>query len=277
MGPDSPGGATGRAGSVHAPRIPGVVGVEVAGFEALLADLGIAVCHEPASEKMFVLGVRDGALDLRPPGEAGRPGIRADFPPDRGHRSARRHTSGAANLLVRAFGRRVDRIFDLTAGLGADAYRLAGAGYRVQAVERHPAVFALLASGWARACEQGAVPAEVASRLEFVSGEAESALRKLAGADLGVYLDPMYPPPRRRSALPKREIQVLRQLVGLQDGVDRLIDLARARAARVVVKRPHHAEPLASGVSFELESKLVRFDVYVNPEKMTGGTETGVP
>ena len=44
----------------------------------------------------------------------------------------------------------------------------------------------------------------------------------------------------------------------------------RARVARVVVKRPHHAEPIVPGPSHTIESKLVRFDVYVNPARLSG-------
>ena len=85
---------------------------------------------------------------------------------------------------------------------------------------------------------------------------------------VGVYLDPMYPPPRRSSALPKRALQVLRQLVGDSSDAAELLAAARSRAARVVVKRPHRAPPLAPGTSHALASKLVRFDVYVNASRV---------
>ncbi|MEZ4290741.1 MAG: class I SAM-dependent methyltransferase [Myxococcota bacterium] len=47
-----------------------------------------------------------------------------------------------------------------------------------------------------------------------------------------------------------------------------LLAAARQRAARVVVKRPHRAPPLAPGTSHALASKLVRFDVYVNASRV---------
>jgi hypothetical protein len=50
--------------------------------------------------------------------------------------------------------------------------------------------------------------------------------------------------------------------------VETLRARARAAAARVVLKRPHHAPALASGASFVVESKLVRFDVYLDPSRM---------
>ena len=136
------------------------------------------------------------------------------------------------------------------------------------ACERDPAVYAVLASGWEQARERGLVPVEVADRLQFELGDGATRIASLEGQDLGVYIDPMYPPPRRRSAKPRRELQVLRALLGGQQDAASLVERARERAARVVVKRPHHAQPLAPGASFETRTKLVRFDVYVNPERM---------
>ena len=43
------------------------------------------------------------------------------------------------------------------------------------------------------------------------------------------------------------------------------------------MKRPHHASPLVPGPDFEIESKLVRFDVYVNPARMTPRAEAEGP
>ncbi len=234
------------------------------GEHPILRALGFERLQSPSPDA-FLIGESDGALDLRPPGEHGRRGIQAAFPPDRGSAAA---TGMRQSPLLRAFGKQIDQILDLTAGLGGDAYRLASAGHRVRASERDPAVYAVLASGWVRARERGLVPVEVADRLEFELGDGGTWLDSLEGQDLGVYLDPMYPPPRRRSAKPRRELQVLRALLGGQQDAASLVERARKRAARVVVKRPHHAQPLAPGASFETRTKLVRFDVYVNPERM---------
>jgi 16S rRNA (guanine1516-N2)-methyltransferase len=181
---------------------------------------------------------------------------------------------GRAHPLVRAFGSAELPILDLTAGLGADAYRLAAAGHRVRAAERDPVVFALLATAWEEACRAGRVAPAIAARLDFVHADAATLLESIevsgfgAGGPVGVYLDPMYPPPRKASALPRRELQVLRSLLGASEGVESLLARARAAAARVVLKRPHHAPALASGASFVVESKLVRFDVYLDPSRM---------
>ena len=144
----------------------------------------------------------------------------------------------------------------------------------MRACERDPALFCLLSTGWDAARRSGRVPEAVAARLEFVHAEAAGLLAAIDGDGFGVgaYLDPMYPPPRRASALPRRELQVLRRLLGEAGDPVALLAAARARLARVVVKRPHHAPPLAGGASFVVESKLVRFDVYLDPRRM--GTTT---
>lgn len=233
-------------------------------LEGLLERLGVARVEAPPDEVSFMLVEVDGVLELRPPAEPMRPGIRAVFPPDRPAAA-----SGHARLpLAKAFGPRIEQIHDGTAGLAGDAYRLAAAGYHVRAYERHPAVYALLASAWERAREEGRVPSGIAERLSFVWGEAAEMIDTIEGLDQGVYLDPMYPAPRRRSALPRRALQVLRELIDEQEDPAPLVARARPIAARVVVKRPHHAPPLMTDVGFRVESKLVRFDVYLNPACM---------
>jgi hypothetical protein len=234
-------------------------------FDALLDELEIErLSALPAEDWGFVLFEAETGLELRPPGELGRAGIRARFPPDRAPASRGR----GRRPLDKAFGRKIHHVFDLTAGLGADAYRLAEAGYRVEGCERHPVVYALLASAWDRAREDAAIPAGIAGRLRFEWGEAEGVLERIESEGVGVYLDPMYPAPRRSSALPKRALQVLRSLIGEEGSTLPLLALARERAARVVVKRPPHARPLMEDVGFTVDTKLVRLDVYLNPERM---------
>lgn len=228
----------------------------------LVEQLGLERVDSPV-DGAFSLVEAGGSLELRPPDRPDRHGIRAHFPPDTvGSGPARRP------VLAKAFGRRIDRVFDLTAGLGADAYRLADAGYVVRAWERHPAVFALLVSGWRAALARHAIPASIVARLSFSHGDAREALETFGDPRDAAYLDPMYPLPRRSSALPKRALQVLRALLPEEAPPVELLAAARERLARVVVKRPHRAPPLLPGAGFAVETKLVRFDVYLNPARM---------
>lgn len=240
-----------------------IVARDASAFLELLSELEITLDPQPPNEA-FLLVEREGRLELRPPGEATANGIQSVFPPDVGRGGDGR------NPLVRAFGKGIETIFDLSAGLGGDAYRLAAAGHRVVASERNPAVYAVLASGWASDRAAGRVPVALAERLEFVHGEGADLLARIDRPNTGVYLDPMYPTARRKKSLPRREIQVLRRLLGDEGDAAALVAAARPLAARVVVKRPHRAAPLVPEPSFEIATKLVRFDVYVNPQRITG-------
>lgn len=244
-------------------------------FDRLIERLGFDRRADPEDGR-FCLLETDAGLELRPPEELDRRGIAAAFPPDQ-YRAA----SAPRSALVRAFGKRIETILDLTAGLGSDAYRLADAGFCVRAWERHPAIFALVSSAWTRFLETTAAEAETAKsnasgldrRFVISWGEAADGLREATGPNVAVYLDPMYPPPRRASALPKRNLQVLRLLLAAesQDDQREMVELAERACdslSRVVVKRPHHAPPLLPAPSHSIESKLVRFDVYTNPERM---------
>lgn len=252
--------------------VPTVVGLAGPTHRALLEQLAIPIVPAPIADR-FLLAEVDGLLELRPPDALDRPGIRAEIPPDHPARATGVHP------LVRAFGKARMPILDLTAGLGGDACRLAEAGHRVRACEREPALFALLRSGLDAAQRTGRIPAAVAARIELVFGDAGdrlAAIDPVEGGEGAAYLDPMYPPPRRASALPRRELQVLRRLLGPDTDASALLAAARARFERVVVKRPTHAEPLAAGASFVIESKLVRFDVYLDPGRMGRRGETKV-
>jgi 16S rRNA (guanine1516-N2)-methyltransferase len=94
----------------------------------------------------------------------------------------------------------------------------------------------------------------------------------LAAGDAGVlgefrpdvlYLDPMHPP-RRKSALQRKEMRLFRQLVGEDaDQQQLLVAALGAGVRRVVVKRPTHAQPLVAGVVSAVAGKTTRFDVYL--------------
>jgi 16S rRNA (guanine1516-N2)-methyltransferase len=166
--------------------------------------------------------------------------------------------------LGRAFGRSVESIVDATAGLGRDAFFLAIMGYRVLAIERSPVIFALLADGVRRARECGF--RDALSSLEIRQGDACEILPALKPRPDAVYLDPMFPPKRKASALPKKEMQVLRRIVGRDVDADELFEVGRRVALdRVVVKRADDAPHLrGQRPDFSQRGKLVRYDVYLS-------------
>ena len=168
--------------------------------------------------------------------------------------------------LVRACGaaeaRAGARLVDATAGLGYDAFLLAAAGFRVTCVERSPLVARLLADGLRRLAEEPAPLGEVAARMALLVGDARQLFGTPALPDAEVcYLDPMYPPKKRASALPPKEMQIVRALVGADLDAGELFGVALRHSRRVVVKRPLHAEPLGRPES-TVSGKLARFDRY---------------
>ena len=69
-------------------------------------------------------------------------------------------------------------------------------------------------------------------------------------------------PERQKSALVKKDMQALQQIIGADDDAEKLIKLAITRTKnRVVVKWPQRLAPLIKP-NYSLNGKTVRFDVY---------------
>ena len=119
--------------------------------------------------------------------------------------------------LVRAAGIKKDlvpSIVDATAGLGRDAFLLASAGAAVTLIERSAAVHALLTDALARATAESPELAEVVARMTLIHGDARDHLPGLK-PDV-VIVDPMHPP-RRNTALVKKEMRQLSAIVGADE------------------------------------------------------------
>lgn len=212
----------------------------------------------------LALALAGGGLELRRGDRIRERGVRVDFGP-RSITPASRARPGHGSPrqpLLRAIGRRSDRVFDATAGFGDDAIALASTGHRVTAVERSAVVALLLEDGRRRALADPRLRAS-AQRIELHHGDSRELLAALGEPPDAVYIDPMYPTGRSQSALPRRRIQLLRRLVGEDCDARELFEIAlRCGAGRVVVKRPPRAEPLAGQPAASHGGKLVRYDVY---------------
>jgi 16S rRNA (guanine1516-N2)-methyltransferase len=196
----------------------------------------------------------------------GAPGaIRADFVGGAAaHR--RRFGGGSGQMIARAAGLRAGvrpSVLDATAGLGRDAFVLAGLGCEVMLIERHPLIAALLEDGLRRALADSAT-APIVARMYLHVGDALVSMRNWSGeAPQIIYLDPMFPA-RDKSALVKKEMRAFRLLVGDDDDASALLAVALSLAScRVVVKRSRRAPVLGGLVpGYVLEGKSSRFDVY---------------
>lgn len=165
------------------------------------------------------------------------------------------------DLLAQALGKKRGTLIDATAGFGNDAVHCAKLGFVVTAVERSPLVHAMF-----REVLQQLEPA-IDGRLRLMRGDfVELVAKGELSADV-VYLDPMFPERRRASALPRKELRLLRELVGDQDNVDILWEAAmRCARRRVIVKRPRHAQILGQNRVASFSGRSTRFDLYVPHE-----------
>jgi 16S rRNA (guanine1516-N2)-methyltransferase len=166
-------------------------------------------------------------------------------------------------LIAKAVGiskKNLPHVIDATAGLGRDAFVLASLGCEVSLIERSPIIYQLLQDALNRASDHEATEA-ITGRMKLYHGDAQVLLPTLQ-ADV-IYLDPMYPE-RKKSALVKKEMRILRDINGDDLDADALFAIAmKSDAKRVVVKRPKLAENIAEiPVSFSYSGKHTRFDVY---------------
>ena len=150
------------------------------------------------------------------------------------------------------------RIVDATAGWGRDAALLASFGAEVLMLERQPIMAALLSDGLHRMFQQ-----PTPMLLSLLNQDTMQYLSTLVPVDFPdvIYIDPMHPL-RQKSALVKKDMQVLQDMIGEDEDAAKLIELAIHRAQqRVVVKWPQRLAPLFPPHA-SIDGKTVRFDIY---------------
>jgi len=155
-------------------------------------------------------------------------------------------------------------IVDATAGLGRDAFLLASLGANVTLIERSEKMYELLSDALARANAQGGKYSETVARMTLLHGDSSVLLRELKPKV--VLVDPMHPP-RGNSALVKKEMRQIREIVGTDADSETLMQVALECAEnRVVLKWPLRADPMAGlrKPSHQILGRSTRYDVFVN-------------
>ncbi|MFT6659215.1 class I SAM-dependent methyltransferase [Maritalea sp.] len=177
-----------------------------------------------------------------------------------------RFGGGRGQALPKAMGLRAGKtptIIDATAGLGRDAFLLASLGAQVVLIERSEQMQALLVDGMQRAFDEGGEFRDIIGRMTLVKGDAKHLLPELAGE--AILIDPMHPE-RKNSALVKRELRQVREIVGADHDAADLVRVALKHAQnRVVLKWPAKADPI-EGIqkcSHQILGKSTRYDVFM--------------
>lgn len=235
------------------------------GRARVLAErLGLPLVTDP-QDFDFLLSYGPSGLSLQKLG-AGAPGpLTVSF--DDGKQAWRlRHGGGKGQLIARAIGRHRGArpaVLDATAGLGRDAFVMAGLGCQVTLLEHSPIIAALLEDALLRlhASRNGELCA-IAERMTLHPIDALDYLAECDPVDL-IYLDPMFPEKGRRGGV-KKEMGLLRELLNTPTEESLLLDAALRRARlRVVVKRMKKTPAIAGrSPAFELRSKSTRYDIY---------------
>lgn len=208
----------------------------------------------------------ESGLELVFPAQVQWQPLRIDFDsPAWRHR--RQQISWRKEQIARAVGmgkHKNLRIIDATAGLGHDSYVLALLGAQLTCVERSPVIYRLLEDAVLRAKAVG-VPG--VDNMTLVQSGAIDFLNDCDAVDV-VYLDPMYPGREQQSALQKKSLRMIREVVGEDLDADDLLTPALAVAQkRVVVKRPKGADFLqGKEPNLQLKGSSSRFDVYLSGE-----------
>jgi hypothetical protein len=188
-------------------------------------------------------------------------------------RYQRRGHRGKSELIAKALGsqRGVKSVFDGTLGLGEDAIFLTQLGFHVTGCERSPWIYLLL-----KDAERRARAADSDFSLQVQFGAAQNFFAEMAKASSDerpamIFIDPMFPE-KKKTALPRKEMQIFRDVVGEDDDATTLFEYAlKATRQGVVVKRPLRAPPLLptsaleSGfypVTHSFLGKTVRYDLY---------------
>ena len=155
-------------------------------------------------------------------------------------------------------------IVDATAGLARDAFVLATMGCCVHMIERSEVIAQLLDDALKKAAMDKKIGTLVREKLSLTCGDSREALFRVPFTPDVIYLDPMFPK-RGRSALVKKDMRMLQQIVGSNHDAEELFYLSRKVATnRVVIKRPAYAEFLGNcRPHTSIKTKKHRFDVYL--------------
>jgi len=232
-------------------------------YNALAKRLNVPIYQSIRKDipESFFLTWRDGCLKLLDKEQIKRGGLSVEIEPRQGEQHS--WPSPKKGALVQALGRKTKTIIDATTGWGQDSLYIFRMGYQLRCIERSPLMFELLTDGFKRLSEKDWVIKQSIRIPDLFFGNANEVLLSLDDKPECIYLDPMFPA-KRKSALAKKSMRILRDLLGDDEDKQQLFEIAfQIATKRVVVKSADYAEPLAGKADESFRSKLLRYDVYL--------------
>ena len=226
--------------------------------------LGVPLYHRFSAEipEMFFLCRRDGCLKLLDRDLLKKGGLFVDIAPRNGEQ--RSFPAPKTGLFARALGRKTKTVVDATTGWAQDCLHIFRMGYDVLCIERSPVMMEILTDAFRRLAEQDWMIQLNLQPPSLLAGNAIELLSTLQTAPDCIYIDPMFPPKRKKSAAAKKSMRVLRDLLGDDQDKETLFEAALETAGkRVVVKTPDYADPLGGKPDECFQGKLLRYDVYL--------------
>ena len=178
-----------------------------------------------------------------------------------------KYGKGRGQNLAKAIGMKFNKnrtIVDATAGLGYDAFILASLGANVILIERSKIMFNLLQEALTEAKNFGGEISNIIKRMDLIYGDSKDILPKLNPEV--ILIDTMYKE-RKKSALVKNSMRLVREIVGSDPDYLELIDVALNQASnRVVIKLPRYSDENNNykPYSHQILGKSIRYDVHMN-------------
>lgn len=158
-------------------------------------------------------------------------------------------------------------VLDITAGLARDAYVLYSLGCSVTMVEASAVLATMIQQAIDYSNQTDNENIINCESFKIVNSDSLTYMQNLniEVPDV-IYMDPMYPE-RKKSALVKKDMQILHKLIGPPSDelnrnlLNQALQLARQR---VVIKRPENASEIdGPPPTLKFSSKKTRYDVYV--------------
>lgn len=170
--------------------------------------------------------------------------------------------------LAKALGMKKNphpHVLDATCGEGKDTLLMLNFGAKVSSYERNPVIALLLLDAQRRLRNNPETISIYKDNFEFFPYDSRTSEDFISRNRPDViYFDPMYKSDKKRTAKPRKEMQIFEEVVGKDSDSLEFFEWATSiKPQRIVVKRSLHADPIKEGPSYSIKGKSTRYDVYL--------------